>query len=87
MTQLFTEEQIGKVLEEHRGEDKAVTDLVIDLGFAKDDVFLRALAGSIAALVAQCTGEPSPQTGRTIEVYADGTAEIRSSSADLGQGL
>jgi len=44
-TTLFTPEQIETLLVKHQEEDKPITDLVIDLGFARDDVFLKALAG------------------------------------------
>ena len=43
-TSLFTEDQIEKLLSDYQTEDKAITDLVIDLGYSKDDVFLKALA-------------------------------------------
>jgi len=44
-TALFTPEQIETLLAKYQEEDKAITDQVIDLGFAKDDVFLKTLAG------------------------------------------
>ncbi len=44
-TTLFNEDQIAALLAKRAESDKAVSDLVIDLGLAKDDVFLRALAG------------------------------------------
>ncbi|HMO49500.1 MAG TPA: ATPase, T2SS/T4P/T4SS family [Kiritimatiellia bacterium] len=47
-TALFTEEQVDTLVGKYQEEDKAITDLVIDLGYAKDDVFLRALAGVMA---------------------------------------
>ncbi len=43
-TKLFTPEQIDTLLARHREEDKAITDLVIDLGYSRDDIFLKTLA-------------------------------------------
>ncbi|HMP90006.1 MAG TPA: ATPase, T2SS/T4P/T4SS family [Kiritimatiellia bacterium] len=44
LTSLFTPEQIENLLVKHKEEDKPITDLVIDLGYSRDDVFLKALA-------------------------------------------
>ena len=43
-TTLFTPEQVETLLTKYQEEDKAITDLVIDLGYARDDIFLKALA-------------------------------------------
>ncbi len=46
-TALFTSEQVETLLARHQEDGKAIADLVIDLGLAKDDVFLKALAGAM----------------------------------------
>ncbi|HMO05048.1 MAG TPA: ATPase, T2SS/T4P/T4SS family [Kiritimatiellia bacterium] len=43
-TALFTPEQVETLLVKSREEDRPITDLVIDLGYARDDLFLKALA-------------------------------------------
>ncbi len=43
-TALFTPEQVDILLVKSREEDRPITDLVIDLGFTRDDHFLKALA-------------------------------------------
>ena len=47
-TALFSAGQVETLLTKHQEEEKAITDLVIDLGYARDDVFLKALAGAMA---------------------------------------
>jgi type II secretion system protein E len=43
-TRLFNEEQVETLLGRHQEEEKAIADLVMDTGYARDDVFLKALA-------------------------------------------
>jgi len=44
-TALFSPEQVETLVARYQEQKKPIADLVVDLGLAKDDVFLKALAG------------------------------------------
>jgi type II secretion system protein E len=46
-TGLLSAEQVADVLERNAGAAKAITEIVVDQGYAKEDPFLRALAASL----------------------------------------
>ncbi len=61
-TNLFTSEQIEDLMVKHREGDRAITDLVIDLGLARDDVFLKALAEAMSIPFIRLNAQPIDKT-------------------------
>ncbi len=47
-TRLFNDEQVETLLGRHQEEEKAIADLVMETGYARDDVFLKALAEAMS---------------------------------------
>jgi hypothetical protein len=46
--QLFQPSQVEELLGRHQSSGRSITDVVVELGYAREDAFLKALAGAMA---------------------------------------